>query len=152
MAYQPHSENEAYALLLCGHLLGFVERLRQLPPDKWDWTPDPAAPSARALAVHAWQWLQCDRQHIAEPDASTHPRVPEPPLEPEAICDALEEETKRWDALLRELTNEQLDTERYQFNGDNPLNIRGFVCHFSRIPSTSMVSLLRSSLVRVHSW
>lgn len=129
MAYQPKTENEAYALVLCGHLETFTQRLRQLPPDKWDWTPDPAAPTARILSVHAWQWLQCDRRHIAEPDASKHSRIPDPPLEPQALCDALQQETEEWQRLLSGLTPEQLGAERFQFNGDFPMNIRGFVCH-----------------------
>lgn len=129
MAEQPHCENEAYALVLCGHLESFIYRLRRLPADKWDWTPDPAAPTARILAVHTWQWLQCDRQHIVEPDASRHSRIPEAPADHQALCDALQEETERWRDLLETLTPEQLDAERTQFNGDAPMNIRGFVCH-----------------------
>ncbi|HLK61781.1 MAG TPA: DinB family protein [Chthonomonadaceae bacterium] len=129
MAYKPHTENEAYELVLCGHLESFVARLRQLPPDKWDWTPDQAAPTARILAAHTWQWLQCDRQHIAEPDASKHTRIPEPPADPQAMCDAMQEETEQWRALLRGLTPEQFETDRVQFNGNFPMNIRSFVCH-----------------------
>ena len=129
MSFQPHSENEAYASLLCGHLEEFTARLRQLPPEKWDWTPDPAGPTARILATHAWQWLQCDRQHIAEPDASEHWRIPEPPSDLEAMCNALQEETDRWRALLLGLTPEQLEEGRAQFNGNFPMNVRAFVCH-----------------------
>src|SRR5437762_2188855 len=84
-----NKENAAYEDLLCGHLEGFIYRLRQLPPDKWDWTPDIAAPTPRTLAVHTWQWLQCDRQHINEPDAARHARVLEPPADTNALCDAL---------------------------------------------------------------
>ncbi len=129
MSYQPHTENEAYALVLCNHLQSFIDYLRKLPPEKWDWAPDPAAPTARILATHAWQWLQCDRQHIIEPDASLHPRIPDPPSEPEMMCQALQEETECWRALLQGLTPEQLDEERFQFNGGFPLNVRGFICH-----------------------
>src|SRR5437870_4934503 len=64
MGNGPTSEIEAYERLLCTHLEAFTARLRLLPPDLWDWSPDPAAPSARTLAAHTWQWLQCDRQHI----------------------------------------------------------------------------------------
>ena len=122
MAYQPHSENEAYALVLCEHLDTFIARLRQLPLEKWDWTPDSAAPTARILAVHTWQWLQCDRQHIAEPDASRHNRIPEPPADPQALCDALQKETEQWRTMLQELTPEQLEINSFQFNGNNPHN------------------------------
>ncbi len=78
------SENEAYAGLLHGHVSGFVGRLRQLPPDRWDWQIDIAAPSARTLAEHTWQWLVCDRQHILESDLNLHLDVPTPPEDPQA--------------------------------------------------------------------
>ena len=128
MPFQPQTENEAYANMLCGHLGEFAWRLSQLPQDKWDWTPDPAAPTARILAAHAWQWLQCDRQHILEPDASKHTRIPEPPLDPQEMCDALEQETEQWRSLILGLTPEQLSEERVQFCYD-PLNVRAFLCH-----------------------
>jgi hypothetical protein len=122
------NENQAYADLLCGHLEGFVWRLRRLPPEQWDYQFASPAPSPRTLAVHAWQWLICDRQHIAEPDARRHPPVPEPPDEPAAICDRLAEETERWRALILSLTPEQMRAERRQFN-DYPMTVREFVCH-----------------------
>jgi len=122
------TENQAYASLLCSHLRGFAHRLRQLGPEMWDWTPSPAAPTARILAVHTWQWLICDRQHIEEPDALHHPLVQEPPAETAALCDALELETSHWDKLISELTPEQFAGMRSQFNG-YPMNTRDFVCH-----------------------
>lgn len=122
------NENQAYANLLCGHLQGMVYRLRQLTPAQWDWTPAPPAPTARFLATHAWQWLICDRRHIAEPDARKHPPVPDPPAAPAALCDALAEETERWRALILGLTPEQFGQERHQFN-DYEMNVRDFVCH-----------------------
>lgn len=123
-----NNENEAYANLLCGHLRGMVHRLRQLTPEQWDWTYAPPAPTARILATHAWQWLICDRQHIAEPDALKHPLVPNPPADTAALCNALAEETERWHALILGLTPEQLGSERCQFNGYE-MNVRAFVCH-----------------------
>lgn len=130
---QPDNENEAYAEFLCGHLEGFTARLPMLKPDEWDRTPDPAAPTARMLATHAWQWLQCDRRHIAEPDAAHHSRIPEPPDDPAALCDALAEETKRWRALLNGLTPDQLAAPRRQFNNEGyPLNVRWFVVHMTQ--------------------
>lgn len=125
-------ENEmtAYEMLLCGHLEGFIYRLRQLSPEQWDWTPDKAAPSPRTLAVHAWQWLICDRQHIGEPDASKHARIPEPPTDTNALCDAMAEETENWRHLLRSLTPEQLARPSLQFNySEARMNVRGFICH-----------------------
>ncbi len=122
------NENEAYVSLLCGHLWVFTQRLRQIPPDKWDYQPAAPAPSPRILATHAWQWLICDRQHIAEPDARKHPRVPDPPANQQALCDELAAETERWRALLLSLTPGQFGEERRQFN-EYPMNVRGFVCH-----------------------
>ncbi len=122
------NENEAYADLLCGHLHGMVYRLRQLAPAQWEWTPAPPAPTARILATHAWQWLICDRQHLAEADASKHPLVPEPSADPTALCDALAEETERWRVLILDMTPMQFAEERHQFNGYE-MNVRDFVCH-----------------------
>lgn len=124
----PLTENEAYAGLLCSHLRGMVHRLRLLSPEQWDWTPAVAAPTARILAAHAWQWLICDRQHIVEPDARKHPLVPDAPADPGALCDALAAETDRWEALILSLTPAQLDEPRRQFN-DGSMNVRGFLCH-----------------------
>ena len=123
------TENEAYAGLLCSHLRGMVWRLRQLPADKWDWTPDPAAPTARILARHTWQWLICDRHHIEEPDALLHPLVPEAPTDVNAMCDELAAETERWEELIRSLTPEQLSEPRMQFNQWDMGTVRDFVCH-----------------------
>lgn len=124
------NENEAYVDLLCGHLEGFTHRLRQIPPDRWDWQPEPPAPSARILATHAWQWLTCDRQHIREADASRHPRIPDPPEDQQALCDELQAETQRWRELIMSLTPEQFLEPRLQFNlPEAEMNIRGFVCH-----------------------
>jgi hypothetical protein len=123
------SENEAYAAMLCSHIGALAHGLRQLPADKWDWTPDVAAPTPRILATHAWQWLICDRQHIAEPDASKHPRIPEPPTDPQAMCDALVEEGKTWRELIMSLTPEQLNEPRHQFNSEHDLNVRWFLFH-----------------------
>jgi hypothetical protein len=123
-----HNETEAYADLLCSHLLSMVWRLRQIPADKWDWTFAPPAPTPRILAAHAWQWLICDRQHIGEPDATRHAPIPDPPTDPSAMCDALAEETERWRTLIGSLMPEQLAQERHQFNG-HEMNVRDFVCH-----------------------
>ena len=127
------NETEAYDWMLYQHLRAIVYRLRQLKEEHWDWTPNPATPTARTIATHAWQWLICDRQHIAEPDALLHADVPEPPSDPAAMCDAIEVETKLWRELFRGLTPEQLDSPRLQFNfddgGDGLMNVRGFISH-----------------------
>ena len=125
-----YNENKAYEILLCSHARTFIHRLRQLPPDKWDWTPDQAAPTPRILASHALQWLICDRQHINEPDAAKHPDIPEMPQDPAAFCDAFELETQEWQTLLQNLTPEQMDQRRRQFNfPDSKMTVRGFVAH-----------------------
>lgn len=127
---EPTNELELYEMLLCGHLGGFVNRLRLLPADRWDWTPDQAAPTPRTLATHTWQWLQCDRQHINEPDAAKHARIPDAPADPDAMCDALAAETEEWRRLLRSLTPAQLDRRGEQFNISGAgLNVRGFIGH-----------------------
>lgn len=121
-------ETETYVALLCGHLEQFVQRLRQIPPERWEWQPTPPAPSARILAEHAWQWLVCDRQHITNPDVPGHANVPDPPSSQQAMCDALADETERWRRLLAEMTPEQLAEPRSQFMW-RPVNVRWFVYH-----------------------
>lgn len=123
-------ETKAYEYLLCGHLTGMVHRLRKIPADKFDYAFAPPAPTPRILAVHAWQWLVCDRYHIAEPDAAKHPRVPEPPHDQAELCDALAGETETWRALIRSLSPEKLDEARYQFNEpEAAMTVREFVGH-----------------------
>lgn len=127
---EPENENEAYADLLCGHLEGMIYRLRQMPPEQWDWRPAEPAPTARILAAHAWQWLICDRQHITEPDASKHPRIPDPPTDTQAMCDALQQEAERWRELILNLSDTDLARPGRQFNlPESRMNVRGFVCH-----------------------
>lgn len=125
-----HSELEADAFILLMHLRGMAASLRKLPEDKWDWTYAPPAPTPRTLAVHAMAWLQCDRQHIANPDASSHRPVPEPPSDPEAICAAMELEADAWEAMLKNLTPKDLEREGRQFGQPGAaMNVRGFIAH-----------------------
>ena len=125
-----HTENEAYASLLCGHLEGMIYRLRQMPEDKWDWRPADASPTARILAAHAWQWLICDRQHLEQPDASLHLPIAEPPSDPVAMCDALQVETDHWRKLIMRCSADDFASPRKQFNLDEArMNVRSFVCH-----------------------
>jgi hypothetical protein len=122
------TETKAYADLLRIHLQEFIERLRQIPPDKWEWQPALPAPSARLLAEHAYAWLCADRQHLLEPDATRHARVPQPPARQQALCDALEQEEKWWHDFLPALTEEQLGERRRQF-GIPSRTVRWFVGH-----------------------
>jgi hypothetical protein len=110
------------------HVVGFAERLRELTPEQWDYQIDIAAPSPRTLAVHAWQWLVCDRQHIHEPDLSRHVDVPEPPDDPNAMCDLLVSEADTWRDMILAMTPEQLNAPRSQFGGYDA-NVRWFICH-----------------------
>ena len=121
-------EIDSYINLLCGHIEYFAFRLRQMPSADWDWTPDPAAPTARILATHTLQWLQCDRQHIEQADASKHSRIADVPSDPQAICDAMEAENEAWRLLLSSLTTEALDAKRSQFN-QHEMTVRKFICH-----------------------
>src|SRR5579862_7287993 len=92
-----HEELEADAFNLLGHLRAMAGNLRKLTPEHWDWTYAPPAPTPRVIAIHTLAWLQCDRQHILNPDVTTHSPVPEPPTEPEEICRALEREADEWE-------------------------------------------------------
>ena len=126
----PTNELQTYERLLCGHLDDFVARLRLLPTDKWDWTPNPAAPTPRTLAVHTWQWLVCDRQHISEPNAARHQRIPDAPAEVSEICSFLQSECENWRVLLRDLTAERLDRPSFSFNQPNSRKtVRNFIAH-----------------------
>ncbi len=124
------NENKAYISLLCDHLKRFTSRLREIPADKWAWQPNPPSPSAKILAIHAWQWLICDRMHIMQADISLHPRVPNAPEDQQALCDALAAETENWREMLANLTPHQFSETRYQFGElDHEMNIRSFICH-----------------------
>lgn len=122
------TENDVYEHALCEHLEAMLRRMRRIPPDKWQWSPAPCAPSARDAAQHAWAWLVCDRAHITEPDVSLHERVPEPPDGQQELCEAFVEETENWRALLIEMTPARLAEPRSQF-GLMAVNVRWFVYH-----------------------
>ncbi len=122
------SENDAFATLLHWYVSRFAERLRQLPPDRWEWQIAIPAPSPRILAEHAWQCLVCDRQHILESDVSLHPDVPPPPEDQQAMCDILQSEAETWREMILAFSPEQLDEPRSQF-GVFDTNIRWFICH-----------------------
>lgn len=121
-------EIKTWQWLLSMHVRGISGSLRQIPSDKWDWTFAPPAPTPRILAAHTLSWLICDRQHIEEPDARVHALVPDIPSDPVAVCDALDAEIARWDALFGHLTSEYLDAPRAQFN-NYPLTVRQFIGH-----------------------
>jgi hypothetical protein len=124
------SDLEAEASILLGHLRGMAQSLRKLTLEQWDWTFAPPAPTPRILAIHALAWLQCDRQHINNPDVSTHRPVPDPPVEPEEICLAMEEEADNWEALLKSLTPEDLDRPSPQFGRpESSANVRWLIAH-----------------------
>lgn len=124
-----NAESEAYASLLRDHLRLMVRRLRLLPEEMWDWSPHVAAPTARILAAHTWQWLICDRQHLEEPEVSKHSHIPEPPSDTALMCDELEQEADRWDAMVRGFTAEDLSSPRRQFDDDFDRDVRWFLCH-----------------------
>jgi uncharacterized damage-inducible protein DinB len=128
MVFATQLEADSYILLI--HLRRMASRLRELPEDKWDWTFALAAPTPRTLATHALSWLQCDRQHIHNPDAKTHHLLPEPPTDAGALCDALEAEADEWERLLSGLSEEQLVRKSLQFGQeDGEMNVRGYVAH-----------------------
>lgn len=129
MGFMVTSEVDAYRWLLGGHLVTLIRRLREVPADKWDWTPSPAAPTTRTLAAHTWQWLVCDRQHIDNADIASHSLVPDIPADPSALIAVLEEETANWMQMLEGMDDDQLNRLRCQFGGDNEGTVRGFICH-----------------------
>ncbi len=113
-----------------GHLTCIQRWASRMSDEQFDFTYHPAAPTARTLVTHAWQWLICDRMHIEEPDASKHPRVPEAPTDKGGLIAALEAETKHWDEMLKAMTPEKLDEVRHQFNETNfDWSVRGCVYH-----------------------
>ena len=124
-----------------------IRALRKTPENKWDWTPNQAAPTSRTIAAHTWQWLICDRQHLAEPDALKHAPIPEPPTDPNEMCDELVKECDRWRELILAITPEQFEKEGSQFNLE-PHNVRDFVCHMVQnvIYKHGQLSLLFFSL------
>ena len=130
MNLAPKSEIETYELFLIMHMENMLRSLRKLKPEHWDWTPNQAAPSPRTIAIHTWQWLMCDRQHIDEPDFSKHVNVELPPDDTVALCDAFAVEIENWRQLLKGLTPEFLMEPRRQFGmEETDMNIRFFIGH-----------------------
>jgi hypothetical protein len=123
-------ENHAIAEILCGHMRKMARIAGQIPADKFDWTYAPPAPTPRTLVTHAWQWLICDRYHIEQPDASMHPRVPDPPADQQALCAALASEADTWEKMLLAMSFETMAEKRHQFNDTNwDWSVRGSVYH-----------------------
>ncbi len=104
-----------------------IERLGNIPADRWDWQIEPPAPSARILGEHCYSWMVCDRQHILETDIDKHELIPMPESQSE-LCTALAKEAEVWKNLILSLTPAQMNELRYQF-GNREMNIRGFVGH-----------------------
>ncbi len=123
-------ENETYVTLLYGHLQRLIRRLRSIPPERWEWQPAPTTPSPRIVAQHAWRWLVCDRNHIREPDATSHPAITDAPTVQASLCDLLEQEAESWRSLLLTMTAERLSQPRRAFNW-RPVNLRWLVYHMT---------------------
>ncbi|MDR3688003.1 MAG: hypothetical protein P4L46_01400 [Fimbriimonas sp.] len=124
------TEPESYEFLLIMHLEAMHHELTSMKPEHWDWSPDQAAPTPKTVAVHAWQWLMCDRQHINQPDTTKHADVAEPSENPEVFLEQFKQEIENWRQLLRSLSPAQLDEPRSQFGGDqNEMNVRFFILH-----------------------
>ena len=130
MYFEPQTELENYEALLIEHLEAMLRALRKMSAEHWDWSPHPAAPSARIIGVHTWQWLVCDRQHITEPDVLGHALVPDAPRDIHQFCDVFEQEILNWRHLLRSLEPSDLLKSRPQFgNPDDTQNIRAYIGH-----------------------
>jgi len=124
-------ENEIFIGLLESHLSPMIERLRAIPPDRWDWTPGDAAPSPRVIAEHTLHWLVSDRMHIQEPDITRHALISDIPSEQQALCESLSHENRIWRAMIMALTPEHLAERRFQF-GIWPRNVRYMVAHVTQ--------------------
>jgi hypothetical protein len=91
-----------------------ISQLRTIPVEQWDWTPAPSAPSPHIVAEHTWHWLVADRLHLQEPDVTQHAPIPAAPIEPHALCEALETEQNYWRETLPTLTPEQFAAMTYE--------------------------------------
>ncbi|MBC8142855.1 MAG: hypothetical protein H7Y38_15630 [Armatimonadetes bacterium] len=129
-----NAEARLYQDYLCGEMSSMIHRLRRISPEHFDKTFALPAPTPRQLAVYAWSWLQFDRAHIEEPDATKHPRLPDPPTEPAALCDALGVEVEKWYWLLLSLTPEQLNEGRLIMNSqqDGEVTVRQLIVNTLR--------------------
>ncbi len=124
------TEPDAASDILVGHARVMAKRLRQLPLDKWDFAYAPGAPTPRTLANHALSWLRCDRQHLENPDVSSHHLIPDPPKNEAELCADLEHEADLWEALLARLNEQDMLSVRNQFgNPDYSMNVRGYIAH-----------------------
>ena len=136
------NEIESSEIILMFHLEKIISYLKALKPEHWDWTPDPAAPTARVIAIHTWQWLCCDRQHILEPDFDKHGDVPDAPESPQEIIACLIQEAENWKELLPTLTPEKMLEPRNQFGmPHNEMNVRFFYAHMAQNVTYKSVQL-----------
>lgn len=122
------TEHAFYSGQFAYHSAQLVERLRAIPDDRWEWAALPGAPTARQIALNAWQWLVSDRQHLTEPDARKHPRVPDPPESPAAFCDLLEDECRWWLDAMTNTPPERMNDRIPMFGGD-ALTVRCYLGH-----------------------
>ena len=130
MNLAPASELEGFDLFLAFHLNKLLERFKMMKPEDRDWSPNVAAPSARIIVEHTWQWLLCDRQHIMNPYVASHSDVAEAPASDDAFCEAFSLEIKEWRDMLASMDPKLLDEPRLQFGLEkNACNIRYFLGH-----------------------
>jgi hypothetical protein len=115
---------------LIGHIEGMLYWAELMSDAQFDFTYQPAAPNARTLVTHAWQWLVCDRQHILEPDTKLHSLIADAPDSKAALIAQLRAEKGHWETLLFAMTDEKLREPRHQFGDQSwEWSVRGIVYH-----------------------
>ncbi len=122
------NESELYTRMLYGYVEGMVRWLRQIPVERWDWTPAVSAPTVRQVAELTWCTLLGDRQHLEQPDVALHSLLPDPPRDPETLCKFLEEEVQWWRQWFAQQTEATYLAPRKQF-GVFDVNVRWMVYH-----------------------
>ena len=136
-------EIKAYAGLIDSHLSQMIERLQKIPSDRYDWTPDPAAPTPLGIATVTCEWLIADRLHVEVADPTLHPSI-DVPVGFDELCAALGEERRRWHDLLAGLDSlpfregpgvgsdpSTLNSPRYHF-GVFPRDVRFMIIHIAQ--------------------
>jgi hypothetical protein len=111
-----NKDTETIIPLLEGYLRQISGRLMRMSVEQWDWRINPAAGTIHELATHSYHWLVADRMHITEPDARFHDEIPNAPLSPQELAQAIDAERIEWVNMLKMIRFEDMDAPRQQFN------------------------------------
>lgn len=99
-----------------------------VPEEKWNWSFSERTPTTREICEHTFAWLWCDRQQIMVTDRSLHLPTPDPPANPRAMIELLQQEGMEWRSLIRSLSPEILAEEREPWPGEVRV-VRSFLFH-----------------------